>query len=71
LIFGEAVILKPTTLKIALGLTCVALPVGGFLTTIWQVQLLTITNQLIHLLGAVVAAALTWLWLRCLVTIID
>ena len=64
-------ILKPTTLKIALGLTCVGLLLAGFLTTIWQVTELADTNQLIHLLGAVVAAALTWLWLRCLVTLID
>lgn len=64
-------ILKPTTLKVVLGITCAALMTGGFMFAVWQVQLLTDTNQLIHLLGALVSAALVWLWLRCLVTIID
>jgi hypothetical protein len=64
-------ILKQGTLKVALGLTCVVLLVGGFIFTIWQIELLAETNQLIHLLGALAAAALMWLWLRCLVTLID
>lgn len=63
-------ILSQTRLKVALGLTCVALLLAGFMCTIWQIQLLTETNQLIHLLGALVAAALTWLYFRCLLTII-
>lgn len=64
-------ILKQSTLKVVLGITCAGLLLAGFLTAIWQMQELIDTNQLIHLLGVIVAAALTWLWLRCLVTLID
>lgn len=64
-------ILKRGTLTVALALTCVVLLIGLFLATLWQIQLLTETNQLIHLLGALAAAALAWLYLRCLITLID
>lgn len=63
--------LSKGALTAILSLTCVALAIAAFMGIVWQVQLLTETNQLIHLLGALVSAALGWLYLRCLITLID
>lgn len=64
-------ILSKGALTVALALTCVGLSIAGFMFVIWQIQLLTQTNQLIHLLGALVGALLTWVWIRCTITLLD
>lgn len=63
--------LKQGPLKVVMALTSLVLMIAGFMGVLWQVQLLAETNQLIHLLGALVSAGLCWLYLRCLVTFID
>lgn len=52
-------------------LTCLALCLGMFLLMIFMIQQLATTNQLIYLLGVLASAALTVLYGRIMLSLID